>query len=206
MGINGVKNILDYVKSNQLEVIFDIDVLRETLTIINDCSTSIDYPIGVNICPVTAEKPGIADRILMEIDLAKVSHKYIIIEFNEGTDFSNDEVIRNAKRLRNKGIKVALDDFGVASANLSTLMENCIDILKIDKVFVDEKSDEIQRSQVVILSTIKALCDNLNLLHIVEGIETKEQLDKIQDMGYSVVQGYLYKKPFELDNKSLATC
>jgi EAL domain-containing protein (putative c-di-GMP-specific phosphodiesterase class I) len=202
LGIDNVEKILHYVNANNLEVIFDIDVLRETLRLMNSYD-NITYPIGVNLCPVTAEKPGIADRILLEIDCAKVKHEAIIIELNEGTDFSNKEVKKNAQILRDAGVKVALDDFGIKNANLYSLLEGCVDIVKIDRAFVECKSAELEQSQTAVLTTIKMLCDKLNLKNIVEGIETKNQLEKIQKMGYSVVQGYLYRKPFEFNESSL---
>jgi EAL domain-containing protein (putative c-di-GMP-specific phosphodiesterase class I) len=202
MNMDNVANILRYVKINQMEVVFDIDVLRETLRIMS-CYDSIEYPIGVNLCSATAEKERIADRILLEIDSYDIPHENIIIEINEETDFSNPNVAENIDILRKAGIKIALDDFGIKNANLYTLMYDNIDILKIDRSFIENKTIELEKSQHEILTMVMSLCKKLNLKHIVEGIETEKQLKNIQDMGYSVVQGYLYQKPVLFNEFSL---
>lgn len=194
-GIEGVPNILKFVSRNNIEDVFDIDILRETLHIMSSCG-SIDYPIGVNVCSTTACKDGIAERIIYEIDSYGVSHDRIVIEVNEETDFSNVNVKNNIKKLRDSGIKIALDDFGVKNSNLYSLMTANIDIIKVDRMFVDgAQTKEAEDSQNAILKVIMQLCDTLNIKHIVEGIETNKQLKNIQSLGYSVVQGYLYQKP-----------
>jgi EAL domain-containing protein (putative c-di-GMP-specific phosphodiesterase class I) len=196
-GIDSVPKILAFVQLSQTESIFDIDVLKETLRILNYYE-KLDYPIGVNLCPSTIAKSGISDEIISIIKDNNLSNNEIVIEVNECTDFKNSEVIENIKNFKKNGIQIALDDFGTNTANLCTLLCNDIDILKVDKVFIDKQSEENEESQTTILKKLLEICNELNLKHVVEGIETDGQLENIENIGYSVVQGFLYKKPISL--------
>lgn len=192
--LNNVPSILNFVKKNNIEEKFDFDVLRETLEVMS-MYKDLDYPIGINLCPYTASVEGVAHKIIDEIDKYKVKHSDIIIEINEETDLDSKEVSDNINVLRSSGIKVALDDFGIKGANLSSLFRLNVDILKVDRAFIEPHCPEVEESQHTILRALGSLCHQLNLRHIVEGIETKKQLELIKESGYEVVQGYLYKKP-----------
>lgn len=193
-GFNSVPSIMKFVNLNNLEETFDLDVLTESLRLLNNFD-KLEYPIGINLCSSTIELEGIADKIITIIRENNKSGNDIIIEINEKTDFKNKTVIENIKRLRDNGIKIALDDFGVDGANLYSLLNCDIDILKVDKAFIETTENEYEESQLKILKRLLQICDDFNLKHIVEGIETTRQLKYIKDMGYSVVQGYLYEKP-----------
>jgi EAL domain-containing protein (putative c-di-GMP-specific phosphodiesterase class I) len=196
-GINSTQKILAFVKLSQLEYTFDMDVLRETLRILNHYE-KLDYPIGINLCPSTIAKSGISNEIVSIIRDNNLSDNDIVIEVNECTDFKNKAVAENIKNFKRNGIMIALDDFGTNTANLYSLLNNHIDILKVDKVFIDKQSKENEDSQIKILRKLLELCNELNLKHVVEGIETHGQLENIESLGYSVVQGFLYKEPIAL--------
>lgn len=193
-GLTKVPDILNFVKDNHIEEEFDMDVLRETLRVVSE-TPELDYPIGVNLCSETIKKEGIASKVIGEINKFNVNHRQIVIEVNEETNFCDKVVINNIEELRKNNIKIALDDFGVKNSNLLSLMNAKIDILKVDRAFIDTTTKEKEESQHEILKLLIQLCNNLNLKHIVEGVETNRQLNHIQNLGYSVVQGYLYERP-----------
>ena len=193
-GFDSVPSILRFVGLNKMEETFDLDVLNESLRLLNHFE-KLDYPIGVNLCPNTIIVEGIADKIISMINENNKSGNEIIIEVNEGTDFKNKVTRENIRKLRENGIKIALDDFGVEGSNLYTLLNCNIDILKVDKAFIETTEKEYEESQSKILKRLLQICNDFNLKHIVEGIETTRQLNHIKDMGYSVVQGYLYERP-----------
>lgn len=192
-GIDSVPKILKFVEVNGIEEVFDLDVLKETIKIIK--GKNIEYPIGVNLCSNTASKKGIADKILTELKENNIKTDRIIIELNEKTDFKNQIVCDNVRKLRKNGIKIALDDFGVENANLYSLISSEVDIIKIDRALIDHVSKEREESQHFILKCLLNLCQSLKLKHIVEGIENRSQLCYIRALGYDTVQGYLYEKP-----------
>ena len=193
-GIKSAPNILRFVQLNKLEETFDIDVLKESLKILNNFE-KLDYLVGINLCPDTIQLKGMADKIIKIIKENNKSGNEIVIEINEKTDFKNTTAIENIKKLRENGVKIALDDFGVEGSNLYSLLNCSIDILKVDKAFIEVDKEECEDSQLKILKRLFQICNDFNLKHIVEGIETPRQLKYIKEMGYSVVQGYLYERP-----------
>ena len=203
-GIDTVPGIMRFVHKNSIEDIFDMDILNEVLNVMSK-TKNLNYPIGVNICSQSIAKEGMADKIIKMLKKYDINHSSIVIELNECTDFKNDTVQCNINKLREVGIRIALDDFGVESANLCSLMYCNVDILKVDKMFIDRAVGEQKKSQQEILKALIGLCSTLHLYHIVEGVETNKQLDKIQTLGYSVVQGYLYKKPVPFREFMLAS-
>lgn len=193
-GFNSVQSILKFVNLHRIEEQFDLDVLTESLRLLNNFN-KLEYPIGINLCPETIKRDGTADKILKLVEENNKSNNELIIEINERTDFKDSVVKENIKKLRDNGIKIALDDFGVESSNFYSLLNCNIDILKVDKAFIEATEKEYEESQIKILRRLIQICDDFNLKHIVEGIETKRQLKYLQQMGYSVIQGYLYEKP-----------
>lgn len=194
---NGVYNIMNSIKASNSEAKFDLDILNETLDILNEYG-KLGMPVGVNLCPVTMEQAGVAEKI---VDILKTKNKYnneIVIEINESTDFRHKNVLANARYFNEHHIKIALDDFGIDSANLLVLIMYKIDILKVDKKFVDLNNEqELEESQASILRALSKIIEDLQIKHVVEGIETEKQLNEIKSLGYKVVQGYVYEKPVQ---------
>ncbi|ACM93255.1 sensory box/ggdef family protein [Nautilia profundicola AmH] len=94
--------------------------------------------------------------------------------------------------IRDYGIRISLDDFGTGYSSLSFLREFEIDVLKIDKSFVDEIYSEEGK---VYVQTILNMAENLHLETIAEGVETEEQFNILKSLGCKYFQGYLFSKP-----------
>lgn len=196
-GINSVKSILEHIKLFHAEKQFDLEVLDSTLKLMAQVK-DIKYTIGVNLCPSTILIENVSKQILELIDSYNIDHSKLIIEVNEASKFGNENVINNIKNLRENGIKIALDDFGVEKATLGSLVTNDFDIIKVDKMLVSNLGKEHENSQTAILKLSLKLFEELNVKHIVEGIETDKQLNYIRGLGYTVVQGFLYEKPMPI--------
>jgi diguanylate cyclase (GGDEF)-like protein len=95
--------------------------------------------------------------------------------------------------LREIGVRIALDDFGTGFSSLSYVNKLKLDKIKIDRSFVIDV--DVSRTSANIVKTILALCENLNLDCIVEGVETQAQLKVITSLGCRLIQGYLISKP-----------
>jgi len=194
-GKDSVYSIMNDIEAHSSEARFDLDILEETLNTLNKYG-KLSMPIGVNLCPLTMEQAGIAEKIVSIIQKNNKFNNDIVIELNESTDFKHKNVLANAKYFNKCNIKIALDDFGIDSANLMVLIMYKIDILKVDKKFVDlNNEDELEESQSSVLRALNRIIKDLKIKHIVEGIETDKQLNEIKNIGYKVVQGYIYKKP-----------
>jgi sensor c-di-GMP phosphodiesterase-like protein len=110
--------------------------------------------------------------------------------------------------LRNAGVQIALDDFGMGYAGLRQLQDLKslpVDVLKIDKIFVDTLPDDTS-----MVSAIIQLARSLNLSIVAEGVETQEQFDWLKSAGVDIAQGFLFDRAvppelFERDYLSTQT-
>ena len=98
----------------------------------------------------------------------------------------------NMKRLQDNGFKIDIDDFGIGYSSLSVILDAPIDIVKIDKKFVDDvevskrKQDFVRQLCILISTTNKDI--------IFEGVELQQQADFLSDCGFYMVQGWLFDK------------
>jgi diguanylate cyclase (GGDEF)-like protein/PAS domain S-box-containing protein len=120
----------------------------------------------------------------------------LILEITEGTLLDNAEATTTRlQELKALGVRLAIDDFGTGYSSLSYLQRFPIDILKIDKSFVEG----VVRggNQAALARTIISLGDSLALRTVAEGIETDAQRSVLRDLGCQLGQGFLYAKPLE---------
>ena len=95
--------------------------------------------------------------------------------------------------LKDLGVRVALDDFGTGYSSLSRLRELPIDLLKIDKAFIDGVADNTE--SIGLVEAILRMADTLALDTIAEGVEDVDQAERLALLGSEYVQGYLYSRP-----------
>lgn len=100
------------------------------------------------------------------------------------------------QRLQSDGFKVEMDDFGSGYSSLNMLKDIPVDVLKIDMVFL-RKTKYVEKAK-QILRTIIEMSYRLGIDAITEGVETKEQVDMLTDMGCRMFQGYYFSKPIPL--------
>ena len=103
------------------------------------------------------------------------------------------EALHILASLKNLGLSIAVDDFGTGYSSLNYLKQFPIDVLKIDRTFVDGLPLGEQDAQIA--RAIIAMAHSLNLSVIAEGVETHEQLNFLREHGCDEVQGYLFGRP-----------
>jgi len=130
-------------------------------------------------------------RVLSEVGLPAYLLELEITESLIMSDIQND--VRRLSALREMGIKVALDDFGTGYSSLSYLRRFPVDVLKIDKSFVDEIHNNASSAEIV--KTIIDLGHILKMDVIAEGVETKEQAVLLKSIGCDSIQGYWFSRP-----------
>jgi diguanylate cyclase (GGDEF)-like protein len=149
--------------------------------------------ISVNMSARTLEEPGLADTVLTAIDVAGLSPRRLTVEITEHTLIVDSTVARaSLARLRQAGVAVALDDFGVGHSSLSYLERFPVDKLKIDRSFVSRVTDAEGRR---LTGAIVAMAGTLGLDVVVEGIETRAQLEALLDLGCTTGQGFFLGRP-----------
>jgi EAL domain-containing protein (putative c-di-GMP-specific phosphodiesterase class I)/FixJ family two-component response regulator len=150
--------------------------------------------IAVNVSARQFKDSKLLDDIRKALLSSRISPSFLEIEITESLVMSNVETnIVMLQALRNLGIKLSLDDFGTGYSSLSYLKVFPIDILKIDKSFIDDIVSN--QSSIEILSAIIALAKILGLATIAEGIEKSEQLQILKEKNCDRIQGYLFSKP-----------
>jgi EAL domain-containing protein (putative c-di-GMP-specific phosphodiesterase class I) len=130
-------------------------------------------------------------RVLQETGLAP---SCLELEITEGVLMDHSaETIDRLQKLRELGVLIAVDDFGVGFSSLSYITQFPISTLKIDRVFVDRLPDSASDAAVTL--AIIALAHSLDMIVIAEGVETIEQLDYLRLHGCDYVQGYFLGRP-----------
>ncbi len=141
--------------------------------------------------------PHLVEEIVAIIDKYHVSHEYIEIELTESENFNDYKVLTKlVSDLKEQGISASIDDFGTGYSSLNMLKDTNFDIVKIDKSFIPMEYDYAQKQKdKMMFAEIVKMVKNLGMETIAEGIESKEQLDYLVEVGCDIVQGYLIDKP-----------
>ena len=154
--------------------------------------------VSVNLSRVHLGDVDLLEHVLEIVDKYKVPHEYIEIELTETTtDVDYKELKHVVMGLRNQGISVAVDDFGVGYSSLNLIREMPWKVLKIDRTFlpVGDEADEEEVQKRIMLKHIIAMAQNLGLECIAEGVETVEQVTILKENNCYHAQGYLFDRP-----------
>ncbi|MEM9056080.1 MAG: EAL domain-containing protein [Pseudomonadota bacterium] len=158
-----------------------------------------NHPVSVNVSPLQFTE-GFAERVLDALRDTGWPAELLQLEITEAVLLSDSaHVLRDLNELRAHGVKICLDDFGVGYSSLYYLHRFPIDILKIDRFFVQSSAHTDDRL-VLILKTIVRLADGLGMKTVAEGVETPAQLERIRAYGCGTVQGFLLAKPESTDS------
>ena len=137
---------------------------------------------------------NIINEIISAVTAHGISPDNVIIELTEsGMLESDSRVTKLVSNLKDNGIRLALDDFGTGYSNFSYLNELKPDIIKIDRSFTLKALENDYEYQ--LLSLMSNMVHSLNLKMCIEGIETTEDLDKMNELSPDYCQGYYFGKP-----------
>ncbi|AKL96921.1 PAS domain S-box/diguanylate cyclase (GGDEF) domain [Clostridium aceticum] len=157
--------------------------------------------LSINLSGKTVASDVDFHQLEMLVTTFDVDYSKIIIEITETAIISNIElVIERLNRLKNKGFKIALDDFGTGYSSLTYLKKLPIDIIKLDKSFINLIPQN--NIDTLIIKHILSLAHDLKYEVVAEGIETKEQLEYLKKYYCKSGQGYLLSKPLSHEETS----
>lgn len=170
-------------------------ILVQALTETESLSTPAGrVRVAVNISPQQLARDDFADRVLQLVEPIPGAAERLELEVTESMFMADPrKASASLERLRAAGMSVAMDDFGTGHSSLRVLSGLPVDVLKIDRSFVDDITTN--RSHRLIVQTTITLAKSLGMKTVAEGVETAEQLEALRAMGCDVVQGYLISRP-----------
>lgn len=149
--------------------------------------------VSINVSKTHFVNENFIEEYVKITDKYNIERSNIDLEITESATIDEDiDVLDIMKKIKEKGFIISIDDFGTGYSSLSMLQTMPIDIIKIDKVFVD-KAD--LKSNKNIINYIMLIANRLGVKTIVEGVETKEQVEFIKNIKCDIIQGYYYSKP-----------
>jgi diguanylate cyclase (GGDEF)-like protein/PAS domain S-box-containing protein len=156
-------------------------------------------PIAFNVSAVQLQRSNLAENISRLTTQYGLEPSLLQVELTESAVFERREA-RNREAsqdvvasLRELGVRIAIDDFGIGYSSLSYLKRWRVDSLKIDRSFVRDLVTDM--SDLAIVSAIIAMARHLNIEVVAEGIEGWQQLEKLCQLGCTYAQGYLFARP-----------
>ncbi len=151
-------------------------------------------PVSINVSARQFQQADFPERVAEILDTHGIDPALIELELTEGLLMEDTDASQNClRRLKEIGLRIAIDDFGTGNSCLAYLQKFPIDILKIDKSFVDELGENTDSEH--ICRAIISLAKVLQLETVAEGVETERQLNFLKDAGCNIAQGYLFGHP-----------
>ncbi len=151
------------------------------------------FPVSINFSRNHAAHRNFVDRLTALSDFYNIDPSLIEIEITESSFMQDFNTLYNdMKKLREHGFKIDIDDFGMGYSSLSVLLNAPVDIVKVDKVFIDNIASSPQARDYV-----NQICSLINLTNkaiIFEGVETEDQAQILANSGHKMAQGWLFDK------------
>ncbi len=149
--------------------------------------------VSINVSKEHFVEENFIDKYVEITDKYNVDRSKIDLEITESATIDeNIDTLKILNNIKAKGFLISIDDFGTGYSSLSMIQSMPFDILKIDKVFVDQANLDSNQN---IINYIMLIAEHLGVETIVEGVETKEQVDLIRKINCDIIQGYYYSKP-----------
>nr|MCR4641129.1 EAL domain-containing protein [Lachnospiraceae bacterium] len=158
------------------------------------------YPISVNLSRSRLYDRNLISHLTGIVDSFGIDHGLIDFELTESATYDDTEhMINLLTALRENGFRISMDDFGTGYSSFSLLTEMPIDTLKIDKSFVDKIGTENDNEKdIAVIRHIISLAGELGFSCLAEGAESRQQVEKLKELGCNVIQGYYFSRPIPI--------
>lgn len=151
------------------------------------------FRIAVNLSVKQLRQPTLVAEVKEVLAKHQLDHESLEIEITESSLIDTQQSKANLQQLEELGVKISIDDFGTGYSSLSYLKNYSVDLIKIDRSFINDLQTEDDSSEIV--GAIIALSHNLGMKVVAEGIETAEQSVYLAALGCDFGQGYHLGKP-----------
>lgn len=154
-----------------------------------------DLIVSVNISVLQLEDDSMHKVVAKELELSGLEASKLVLEITESA-MAQDPTLTSARLalVNDLGVKLAIDDFGTGYSSLSYLRDLPVDILKIDRSFVNQMSERGGAGEKLVRAIV-AMAHSLGLLIVAEGVETEEQRRTLTELGCAFAQGNLFALP-----------
>jgi len=153
--------------------------------------------VAVNASPSQLARPGVVADVTRALDASGLPPERLHLEITETALMTASATLaRELVELSDIGVRIALDDFGTGYSSLSLLRQFPVDLVKIDRSFIEPVLTD--PSAFAIVKAVLSMCRDMGLPTVAEGIETEQQLDLLRRLGCSNGQGYLFGRPAPL--------
>jgi diguanylate cyclase (GGDEF)-like protein len=173
-------------------------VLQHTCAKIRDLNSTVfaDNPASahVNLSPTSIRQTDFVSNLANDITESGLDPEHLVLEITESVMMHDvEQAASKLRAIKSLGVRLALDDFGTGYSSLSYLRSFPVDVVKIDKLFVDEI--ETDQGASALVQAILRLGSGLTFDVVAEGIETQEQMESLLDLGCRYGQGYYLAHP-----------
>lgn len=166
------------------------------------CAWNLKFPctpaftMAVNISAKQFAQADLVSQVGQVLNATGLAPENLRLELTESVTMRDEErTTRILSELRELGVRLCIDDFGTGYSSLSYLRRFALDILKIDRSFVNDMLNNSESQEIV--KTILSLGRNLRMKVVAEGVETSEQMSMLRSLGCEFAQGYLFSRPLD---------
>ncbi|GIE31077.1 hypothetical protein Ait01nite_041220 [Actinoplanes italicus] len=149
--------------------------------------------VAVNVSARQLLDPGLPDVVAAALKRHGLPPEQLTVEITETAVFGGGRALASVHALSDLGVHIALDDFGTGHSSLGLLRTCPVDVIKVDKSFVDGLNGTPQ--QEAIAGAIADIAEKMGLGTVAEGVETPEQARRLFELGYRRAQGFLFARP-----------
>ena len=151
-------------------------------------------PVSVNVSRIQIGRQEFTSQLIEIVKRYNIPPHLIELEITETTFMDNIELlVQVIKELKQEGFQVSMDDFGTGYSSLDLLKVLPVDILKLDKTFLEK--DELTFREKILVENVIHMAHLLEIKVVAEGVETVEQVEYLKSLGCDLAQGYYFGKP-----------
>ena len=182
------------LEQNGMICMLDFYVLEQVCKDIRDWLQKGIEPVrvSVNLSRKHLANPNLAEDIMNVLNKYETESKYIEVELTETVDEAESaQLVDFMEKMKDKKVALSIDDFGTGYSSLNMLRSFPVDVLKLDRTFLNS----LEENDRIVLSNIIRMASELNMDVVAEGVENWQQMDYLKKMACKVVQGFLFDKP-----------
>jgi diguanylate cyclase (GGDEF)-like protein/PAS domain S-box-containing protein len=154
--------------------------------------------MSVNLSAGQFRRPGLVEEVAGALAVSGLEAGLLELEITESVAMHDaDVMLKRFEELKALGVRLAIDDFGTGYSSMNYLEHLPVDLLKIDRSFVERLGRDPEAPAIV--SAMVHLAHALDLQVVAEGVETAEQLRRLRELDSDYVQGYFYARPLPVD-------